>query len=54
MAFLIKGLLGLILVIAYLLVSIGGLWVLRIAVDWFWDFDYVKWLKGKAKDEDRQ
>lgn len=35
-----------------LFVEIGTLWVIRIAVKWFWDVDYVeefkKWLKKKS------
>lgn len=52
MAFLmamIKGIMGLILLTAYLIIGIGTLWVLRIAIDWFWDFDYVDYLKGKER-----
>ena len=45
----IKAIMGLVLMVAYLITAIGSLWVLRIALDWFWDWDYVAWLKGKGK-----
>lgn len=51
-AIIVKAILGLVLMVAYLTVAIGSLWVLRIALDWFWDWDYVAWLKGKGKNAD--
>lgn len=43
--FLFTGIMSFILLIAYLIVVIGGLWVLRVAIDWWLDIDYVKKLK---------
>lgn len=48
-AFLVGSLMGFILIVSYLCVAIGSLWVLRVAIDWFWDWDYVAWLKGKKQ-----
>lgn len=45
----IRGIMGIILIMAYLIVTIGMLFVLRVAIDWFWEFDYVSWMKGKKK-----
>ena len=52
----IRGIMGLILILAYLIVAIGSLFVLRVAVCWFWDFDFVNWIKdkennGKSKEQ---
>lgn len=42
-----------VLVISYLILMIGSLFVLRIAIDWFWDVDIVEWLKGKRNEQNR-
>ncbi len=45
---LIKSILAFILMVAYLIVAVGMLFVLRVVIDWFWDFDYVEWVKDHA------
>lgn len=40
-----------VLVVSYLIVMVGSLFVLRIAIDWFWDVDIVEWLKKGARNE---
>ena len=50
--FMLKVIMGYILVVSFLIVAIGSLWVLRVAINWFWDWDYVAWIKG-GKDVHR-
>ena len=45
--FMLKGIMGFILMVSFLNVTIGSLWVLRVAINWFWDWDYVAWIKGE-------
>lgn len=40
-----------VLVISYLILMVGCLFVLRIAIDWFWDVDIVEWFKKGARNE---
>lgn len=49
----IKAIIGYILIVCFFSVGIGSMWVLRIALDWFWDFDYVEWIKGRGKKHEQ-
>lgn len=44
--FLIKALCIILLVTCILIAIIGSLWVLRVAIDWWLDVDYVKAIKS--------
>lgn len=50
--FILKGIMGFVLMVSFLIVAIGSLWVLRVAINWFWEWDYVEWIKG-VKDVHR-
>lgn len=48
-SFLLHTTLFLILLIAFLVVLIGGLWVLRVAIFWWLEIDYVESIKRRLK-----
>ena len=55
--FLLMSILGLLLIATFVIVDIGFLWVLRVAIDWWLDVDYVEkakeWIYGKGKENHR-
>ena len=53
MMYMIKGIFGVILLLAYLIVTIGSLFVLRVAICWFWDIDYVDLIKRHGGNHER-
>lgn len=47
--FLANGILSVLLLTVFEIVTIGSLWVLRVAIDWWLDVDYVTVLKRWIK-----
>lgn len=47
--FLAEGILSILLLTIFEIVTIGSLWVLRVAINWWLDVDYVEVLKRWTK-----